>query len=100
MQRKTWLLFGAALLVLAGLTAQVPVVAWQSQATYDLSWSTIDSGGYTFSTGGTYTLGGTAGQPDAGLLSGGPYTLGGGFWQGGATAAAYRIYLPVIMRGF
>ena len=66
---------------------------------YDLSWSTIDGGGGTFSTGGSYTLGATAGQPDAGLLAGGDYTLGGGFWGGGALAAPqHRIYLPLVLR--
>ena len=32
---------------------------------YDLSWWTVDGGGITFNTGSSYTLGGTAGQPDA-----------------------------------
>ena len=36
---------------------------------FDLSWNTIDGGGATFSSGGTYRLGGT-GQPDAGTHSG------------------------------
>ena len=65
---------------------------------YDLSWSTIDSGGYTWSTGGGYSLGGTVGQPDAGVLSGGGYTLAGGFWSG--AAARYSIYLPLILRNY
>ena len=51
---------------------------------YDLSWYTIDGGGATFSTGGTFQLGGTIGQPDASSfstpLSGGTFTLVGGFW--------------------
>ena len=46
---------------------------------YDLTWSTIDVGGGR-STGGAYTLEGTIGQPDAGLMSGGSYVLAGGFW--------------------
>jgi hypothetical protein len=46
---------------------------------YVLDWSTIDGGGGT-STGGTYTVSGTIGQPDAGTMSGGNYTLQGGFW--------------------
>ena len=72
----------------------------QSGGIYDLSWSSVDGGGYTFSAGGAYTLGGTIGQPDAGLLSGGDYTLGGGFWGGGSPAAAggYDIYLPLVLR--
>ena len=60
---------------------------------YDLSWYTIDGGGATFSTGGSYSLGGTIGQPDAGALSGGPYTLNGGFW--GGTSINHNIYLPL-----
>ena len=40
---------------------------------------------------------GTAGQPDAGVLSGGGYSLGGGFWKGGLPAGAYRIYLPLVL---
>ena len=71
----------------------------QSGAGYDLSWNTVNGGGGTFSTGGDYSLGGTAGQPDAGLLSGEGYTLAGGFWPGGAVAALYRIYLPLVVRG-
>ena len=66
---------------------------------YNLSWWTVDGGGGTFSTGGDYTLGGTIGQPDAGLLTGGDYTLGGGFWGGGEVhQQAYMVYLPTTMR--
>jgi len=53
-------------------------------------------GGHTFSTGGAYSLGGTIGQPDAGLLAGPGYRLSGGFWTGGP----YRICLPVILRSY
>ncbi len=66
-------------------------------ADYALTWSTVDSGGWTFSTGGAYSLGGTAGQPDAGLLTGGDYDLGGGFWGGGALAVRYTNYLPLVL---
>jgi hypothetical protein len=70
-----------------------------AQGGYDLSWWTTDGGGATFSTGGGYTLGGTAGQPDAGLLSGGGYTLAGGFWRGGAVVGTvYPVYLPLVLR--
>ena len=63
------------------------------------SWWTVDGGGGTFSTGGDYTLGGTIGQPDAGLLAGGDYTLGGGFWGGGELQTPPRyIYLPITVR--
>lgn len=52
--------------------------------TYAINWWTVDGGGGT-STGGVYSVSGTIGQPDAGLMSGGGYTLQGGFW-GGAVA--------------
>ncbi len=67
------------------------------QSGYDLSWYTIDGGGATFSTGGSYSLGGTIGQADAGVLSGGTYQLNGGFW-GGASIANYTIYLPLVVK--
>ena len=50
-------------------------------AQYAIDWFTIDGGG-GISSGGSYTLSGTIGQPDAGTLSGGSYTLQGGFWPG------------------
>ena len=54
--------------------------ACPSQAqNYSIDWFTIDGGGGT-STGGVYSVSGTIGQPDAGVLQGGPYTLVGGFW--------------------
>jgi len=82
------------------LLAAVPVLA-QSGAGYDLSWNTVNGGGGTFSTGEGFSLGGTAGQPDAGLVTGGAYTLAGGFWPGGAVAVPeYHIYLPLVARSY
>ena len=87
------------LLVTIVLFLPVTVALAQSGGGYDLSWSSVDGGGYTFSAGGNYTLGGSIGQPDAGLLSGGSYTLGGGFWGGGAAAHGTNyIYLPLVLR--
>ena len=83
-------------LTLAAVLLLVPVVLAQSGGDYDLTWSTVDSGGDTFSTGGDYSLGGTIGQPDAGLLTGGDYTLAGGFW--GGAVGMYRVYLPLVLR--
>jgi len=73
-----------------------------------MSWWTADGGGQTFpglvtrtgSTGGNYPLGGTNGQPDAGLLTGTSHSLSGGFWFGGAAGGVYRVYLPVVMRNY
>ena len=49
---------------------------------FDLNWYTIDGGGATYLTGGGFSLGSTAGQPDAGFMAGGDFELGGGFWYG------------------
>src|SRR5688572_32929568 len=62
------------------LAASAALAYAQSGGGFDLSWSTIDGGGATFSTGGAYSLGGTVGQHDAGTQTGGVYTLTGGFW--------------------
>ena len=70
-----------------------------AQGGYDLSWWTVDGGGQMYSIGGGYELGGTIGQPDAGVLTGGGYTLGGGFWRGGAVIGdTIRVYLPIVLR--
>lgn len=66
--------------ILAGLVAIACVGAAQAQ--FDLSWNTIDGGGAMFSAGGGFSVGGTIGQPDAGMMSGGQFTLVGGFWAG------------------
>ena len=84
-------------LTLAALLLASGVVLASAGGPYDLSWWTVDGGGYTFSSSGGYTLGGTVGQPDAGTMTGDDYTLGGGFWGGGA-AAEYSIYLPLVLR--
>lgn len=61
---------GVLLALLAGLLSA-------SAPPYTIDWWTVDGGGGDGS-GGTFTLSGTAGQPDAGILGGG--TLDGGFW--------------------
>ena len=66
------------------------------QSGYDLSWYTIDGGGATFSTSGSYSLGGTIGQRDAGMMSNGSYTLLSGFW--GGAAINYNVYLPLVLK--
>ena len=84
-----------ALLVLVSVTLLIvaPILA-QTGGGYDLTWSSIDGGGGTSSSGG-YTLSGTIGQYDASLSSGGSYTFVGGFW---AAAGGSTIFLPVIQR--
>jgi hypothetical protein len=46
---------------------------------HSVTWYSLDSGGGN-SSGGRFSLSGTLGQLDAGILSGGLFTLAGGFW--------------------
>lgn len=80
------------------LTVVTSAALAQTGEGYDLSWWTVDAGGRTLSTGEGYTLGGSVGQPDAGLLTGGNYTVGGGFWGGGVMTRGFQIYLPLTLR--
>lgn len=92
-----WKLIISGLLILVLLTAASLVSA--RLAGYSLPWWTVDSGGGSAMTGGgsggKYSLNGTIGQPDAGVLSGGKYVLYGGFW---GPAAPPGVYLPLIQR--
>lgn len=58
------------------------VVIKSENRDHRFSWHTIDSGGGT-SSGNTYQITGTIGQPDPDFHLGGPYELLGGFWTGG-----------------
>jgi hypothetical protein len=90
---KGGLLAGLVLLLIfsgAALAAPLP---------YIIDWFTVDGGGGT-SSGGTFALSGTIGQPEAGTLSsGGDFELVGGFWTGGGQPPPeYRLYLPALSR--
>ena len=82
-------------LVLAALLLVSAALA-QTGGGYDLTWFTVDGGGGT-SSGAPYTLSGSVGQPDAGVLGGGSYTLAGGFWVA-PSPPPNAIYLPIIMK--
>lgn len=73
---------------LALVVAAVIGGAGPASAQFAITRFTIDGGGATLSSGGSFGLGGTVGQPDAGLLSGAGFVLRGGFWFGGGTATA------------
>ncbi len=47
---------------------------------YSIGWSSLDGGGQIPSTGPTYRVSGTIGQPDAGTLASASYSVQGGFW--------------------
>ncbi|MET0554094.1 MAG: DUF11 domain-containing protein [Vicinamibacteria bacterium] len=74
----------------------VALAASPAAAQYEISWWTVDGGGATGATGGTYTLSGTTGQPDAGgPYAGGTYTLHSGFWSIAASGAGAAADLSV-----
>jgi hypothetical protein len=95
MTRKRLFLLFSIVLTLTLLFVVTSALA-QSGGGYDLTWNTVDGGGVMFSTGGSYSLGGTIGQADAGQVSGGAYTLASGFW--GGVAVLFGIYLPLVMK--
>ena len=67
----------ASALVVFGLL--LPVLA--NAQSYSINWYKIAGGGGT-STGATYSVSGTIGQPDASTaMTGGRYSLTGGFWS-------------------
>ncbi len=92
---KRTLTFLSAVLLLLLLVAASAAAA--RMAGYSLPWWTVDSGGGA-SSGGNYSLSGTIGQPDAGVLSGSKYTLYGGFWGGTALPILPLVYLPLLTR--
>lgn len=69
--------------------AMACIPAGPARAQYAMQRFTVDGGGGT-STGGTYALSGTVGQPDAGTLTGGSYVLAGGFWFGGTAISSVQ----------
>jgi hypothetical protein len=63
------------------ISAILMLALWTATAQPYIDWYKISGGGGT-STGGTYQVSGTIGQPDAGVtISGGNYSLTGGFWS-------------------
>ena len=83
----------AVLLILATLTGLAHALA----GGYSLDWWSVDGGGGSSSANASYSLSGSAGQPDAGLMTGTGYQLAGGFWTGLVPASA-SIYLPLLTR--
>jgi hypothetical protein len=91
-RRHRW--YGAVLGLIALLLATQ--IAFAQIGGYAMTWWTID-GGVGQSEGGSYTLRGSIGQPDAGRLGGGDYTLAGGFWNGDRSTTM-RVYLSMVVR--
>jgi hypothetical protein len=92
------------ILCLAVLCLVLPAAAGaqSGRSEYTILSHSVDGGGTTDGGAGGYALGGTAGQPDAGLLEGSGFSLRGGFWTGGygaPTVDRHWVYLPIVLRG-
>ena len=66
---------------LVGGIMMLSLGAATARAQLAVNWYTIDGGGGA-SSGGTFVVSGTIGQPDAGSMSGGIFVVNGGFWPG------------------
>lgn len=67
-------------LVIIAALALINRQGFTQESTFSLPWSTFDGGGGRSSGGGLEVVG-TAGQPDAGVMTGGEFSLNGGFWH-------------------
>jgi hypothetical protein len=67
------------LLALASLGLGATGASAQSGGGYDLTWSSLDCGSPTSSTGNSYSLRSSIGQAESGSLAGGGYTIQGGW---------------------
>ncbi len=76
---RSWLRTTLAFALIAGA---VGMGTQHSTAQLSINWWTVDGGGGGGSTGENFSLAGTVGQPDAGLMDGDgiPFTVNGGFW--------------------
>ncbi len=81
--------------LLATMAAATPAHAYDP-----ITWYSVDGGGTARAAAGGYTLGGTIGQPDAGVLASGAYSLRGGFWIGGPSGAVGVGENPPVVRAF
>ena len=101
MRKKTLIIGGVFLLVLVLGTAAAGTLHPHAAAPdggFAIPWWTADSGTCS-SSGGSFRLSGTVGQPDAGAASGGSYNLHGGFMGvGGETPCTLRTYLAITTR--
>jgi hypothetical protein len=66
------------------------MAATASAQNFGIDWFTIDGGGGA-SVGGAFSVSGTIGQPDAGVMTGGDFTVVGGFWAWASEA----LYLSI-----
>lgn len=85
----------ALLIILGFLSVTLALAAPQS---FSLPWWTVDGGGGT-SSSAHYSLSGSIGQPDAGVMTGSGYIQEGGFWPVRVRESEWNnIYLPLLSK--
>lgn len=90
-----------ALIIIGFILALILYQTFQVEAdpvggTFAIPWWSVDGGGGD-SSGHTFRIRGTIGQPDAGQLSGSTYGIYGGFWGPLAATTPSDQYLPFIL---
>lgn len=98
MKKQTGLLLVMGVGVVVMVATAVTLA--QGNPQFAIPWWTVDGGGGQ-SSSATYSISGTAGQPDAGpVLQSSSYTFSGGFWSGMAAVGPRGgvIYLPAILK--
>ncbi len=73
---------GIALVTMCAVAAQAPAQE------YHVSWYTVDGGGTSHVSSGTFVVSGTFGQPDAHKAAADGYVLSGGYWHDDADPQA------------
>src|SRR5262245_5062518 len=80
---KIRIIIAQLLLIITSVTAAVLADGLASPGGFEISWSTIDAGGWDCLGAGSLELSATIGQPDAtASLVGGAFEVVGGFWPG------------------
>lgn len=98
--QRHWLVAALVLVLLATLmlnvtTSYAGIEFTAPTATgYEIAWYTLDAGGAQTLTNGAYTLSGTSGQFDAGMLSQTSYAINGGYW----VDIFIQNFLPMILK--
>lgn len=99
-KHKRSIRMGIFMLILLALISGQAALA---EAAFSIPWWTVDGGGGQ-SSGGSYSVMGTLGQPDTGTMSGGQYSVNGGFWNAEGVISptplppVQSIYLPTVIR--
>ena len=98
MNKIILVVFLSLFLVITSLIVLENFPALAEGSAFEIQWFSIDGGGSLSSNGGGYSLSGTIGQPDAGVISGGNFTVQGGFWNTDSADNLFETLLPVVVR--